>query len=117
MKIPCFHKFYSINIFLYIIIVHAISITGGFFIRIEVLTSLLLCLLMILTDVLLQISIGMIFLELILRKFKYIKNECRNIIGEKFQKIIYVIAVIATFYTFWFWIYYYPIIEQRTRFD
>lgn len=63
------------------------------------------------------ISFVLIFIELILRKFKYIKSECTNIVDEKIKKTIYGVAVTALIYILWYWIYYNPILEKQMQFD
>ncbi len=118
MKFPCIHKFYSVNICLYLIILHAISTAGTMLIELDHPDFWLLMLgINLLTIILVPASMVLVCIELILRRFNLLKIECTNIVSSKIRKIIYAATLIAVAYSLWFWIYYYPILEQLARFD
>lgn len=120
MKLPALHKYFSTNIFFYLIFLNALSLHCRFefwigsnfdylwvpFLPINAITTILI-----------PITIVFIIIELLLRKIKIIKSVNVVTLSAKTIKIIYSCAILAAIYILWFWIYYYPILEKRLKFD
>lgn len=100
MKFPCFHKFYTINVFIYLIFINVLStiISFAWIFNIELTyiwaQSVIITLL---TMVMLLIGIPCIFIELILRQKSYI-TKCNTItVNNKVKNMVYIFAIIAIF--------------------
>lgn len=120
MKIIKLHEYYSINIFIYLIFFHALSVHSMFnfwigsnydYLWIPFLP------IFIITSYLIPINIFFICLEFLFRKLKLIKSENEITLSNKALKIIYSLLILACVYIVWFWIYYYPILEKQLQFD
>ena len=121
MKFPIINKYYSINIFVYIIILCAISgcITDCFVIfeRFGYLWLLSMGLFAI-TELSTPIIIVITILEILCFQLKILKYQPLAInMSPKFQKTVYVLAAISFIYYLWFKIYYEPILDKMLQFD
>ena len=111
MKFPCVHKYYSINILIYLILIHTISTPIAFF---QIQNTLLdyiyvqALVLSLLTLILIPIDIILFFTEIILRKYRLIKTQNTVNISQSAQKAFYIITGIAIFSDIWFWLYCLP---------
>ena len=127
MKLPILNKFYSVNIFIYSVIIKAIFTflfylpfwDSQFFYNyfdylfwISCILGIICCLSVIVAD----IAIFVMPIELVLYKLKKIKRTPITI-SVKFQIIIWLIVILSLFYSYWFDTYYYPIIEQQLMMD
>ena len=111
MKFPCFHKFYTINVFIYLIFINVLStiISFAWIFNIELTyiwaQSVIITLL---TMVMLLIGIPCIFIELILRQ-KHCITKCNTItVNNKVKNMVYIFAILAIFSDIWFWLYCLP---------
>ncbi len=109
MKLPYFHRYYSINILIYLILIHAISTPIAFF---QIQNTLLdyiyvqALVLSIITLILIPIDTALILIELVLRNRGLIKKQNTVNISHAIQKTSFLITIIAIFYIIWFWICY-----------
>ena len=109
MKLPYFHRYYSINILIYLILIHAISTPIAFF---QIQNTLLdyiyvqALVLSIITLILIPIDTALILIELVLRNRGLIKKQNTVNISPAIQKPFFLITIIAIFYIIWFWICY-----------
>lgn len=127
MKISALNKFYSVNIFIYTVVIKAVS-TFLFFLPfwhsqifydyfdylfwISCILGIICCL----SEILVYITILIMPIEFVLYKLKKIKRTPITI-SVKHQIIIWLTVILSLLYSYWFDIYYYPIIEQRLMMD
>lgn len=127
MKLLVLNKFYSINIFIYAVIIDAIFTflfylpfwdSQFFYDYFDYLfwLSCLLGLVMFFSEIIVYITIFAIPIEWILYKLKKVKRTSITI-SVKFQIIIWFVVIISLLYSYWFDKYCYPIIEQQLIMD
>ena len=127
MKISALNKFYSVNIFIYTVVIKAVSTFFFFFpfwhsqifydyfdylFWISCILGIICCL----SEILVYITILIMPIEFVLYKLKKIKRTPITI-SVKHQIIIWLTVILSLLYSYWFDIYYYPIIEQRLMMD
>ena len=127
MKLPIFNKIYSVNIFIYSVIIKAIftflfflpfwnsQIFYNYFDYLFWL-SCILGIVLLFSEIALYITVFTIPIEFVLYKLKKIKRIPITI-SIKFQIIIWFIVILSLLYSYWFDTYYYPIIEQQLLMD
>ena len=127
MKISALNKFYSVNIFIYTVVVKAIS-TFLFFLPfwhsqifynyfdylfwISCILGIICCLL----EIAVYITLFAMPIEFVLYKLKKIKRTPITI-SVKYKIIIWFVVILSLLYFYWFYKYYYPIIEQQLIMD
>ena len=127
MKLPILNKIYSVNIFIYSVIIKAVS-TFLFFLPfwhsqifydyfdylfwISCILGIICCL----SEIVVYLTIPAMPIEFVLYKLKKIKRTPITI-SVKFQIIIWLIVILSLLYSYWFDTYYYPIIEQQLIMD
>ena len=127
MKLPVLNKFYSVNIFIYFVVIKAIFTFlfylsfwdseffyehFGYFFWLSCLIGIIL----LLSEVIVNIAMFLIPIEFILYKLKKITRNSINI-SMKSQILVWFIVILSFIYFYWFQIYYYPIIEQQLIMD
>lgn len=127
MKLPTLNKFYSVNIFIYAVIIEAFftflfylpfwdsEIYYDYFNYLFWL-SFLLGIVMFISGIIAYITIFAIPIELIIYKLKKIKYTPITM-SDKFQIIIWLIVILSLLYSYWFDTYCYPTIEQQLIMD
>ena len=127
MKLPTLNKFCSVNIFIYAVIIEApftflfylpfwnSQIFYDYFDYLFWL-SCLFGVIMLLSEIVVNIATFAIPIELILYKLKKVKRTPITI-SIKLQIIIWFVVIFSLLYTYWFDTYYYPIIEQQLIMD
>lgn len=127
MKLPILNKFYSVNIFIYTVVVKAISTflfylpfwdSQFFYNYFDYLfwISCILGIICCLSEIVVYITIFAIPIELIFYKLKKIERK-PIFIPIKFQFVVWLIVLLSLIYSYWFDTYYYPIIEQQLMID
>ena len=127
MKLPILNKIYSVNIFIYSVIIKAIF-TFLFFLPFwssqifykyfDYLfwLSCILGIILFFSVIAVYITIFVMPIEFVLYKLKKIKRTPITI-SVKFQIIIWLIVILSLLYSYRFDTYYYPIIEQQLIMD
>ena len=121
MKFPIINKYYSINLFIYITILCAISgcITNCLIIfeRFGYLWLLSVGIFAI-TELSIPIIIAVSLLEILCYKARLLKYQTLVInINPNLKIFIYTIAIVSFIYYLWFKIYYEPILDKMLQFD
>ena len=127
MKIPALNKFCSVNIFIYTVVINAVS-TFLFFLPfwdsqffynyfdylfwISCILGIICCL----SEIVVYITIFVIPIEFIFYKLKKLERK-PIFIPVKFQFVVWLIVLLSLIYSYWFDTYYYPIIEQQLMID
>ena len=127
MKILALNKFCSVNIFIYTVVINAVS-TFLFFLPfwdsqffynyfdylfwISCILGIICCL----SEIVVYITIFVIPIELIFYKLKKLERK-PIFIPIKFQFVVWFIVLLSLIYSYWFDTYYYPIIEQQLMID
>lgn len=127
MKLPILNKIYSVNIFIYFVIIKAIF-TFSFYLSFwdsrffynyfDYLfwLSCILGIILFFSEIVVYITILIMPIEFVLYKLKKIKRTPITI-SVKYQIIIWFIVILSLLYSYWFDKYYYPIIEQQLIMD
>ena len=127
MKLPILNKFYSVNIFVYSVVIKAIFTFLDYipFWNSEIFydyfnylfwISCILGIILLFSEIIVFITLFVIPVELILYKSKKIKRTPITI-SIKFQIIIWSVVILSLLYSYWFDTYCYPIIEQQLMMD
>ena len=127
MKLPILNKFYSVNIFIYAVIIEAVfiflfylpfwdsQIYYDYFNYLFWLTCLLGTI-MFFSGVVVYITLIAIPVELILYKLKKLERK-PVLITMKLQIFVWFIVLLSLIYSYWFDTYCYPVIEQQLIMD
>lgn len=127
MKLPILNKFYSVNTFIYAVVIESVftflsylpfwdsQIYHDYFQYLFWL-SCLLGLVMFFSEIIVYITMFAIPIELILYKLKKIERK-PLIIPIRFQFIVWFIVLLSLIYSYWFDTYCYPTIEQQLIMD
>lgn len=121
MKFPLINKYYLVNIFVYLLIICAISgILTDWFVLFERFTYLwtLSLFLFVISELMIPMAILFTLLEIILLKLKVLKYKTLEVnVSPKVQKIVYTLAALSFAYYLWFKFYYEPILDKMLEFD
>ena len=127
MNLPILNKFYSVNIFIYFVVIKAICAFVFYlpfwnseflyehFVYFFWLPSLI-GIILILSEIIVNIAMFLIPVEFILYKLKKITRNSINM-SIKSQVLIWFLVTLSFIYSYWFQTYYYPIIEQQLIMD
>ena len=128
MKLPLIHKFYSVNILIYLVIIRAISTflfylpfwnSKFFFNHFECFLwiACIIGIIVVVSELSVYMASIALPIELILYKLKKITNNNVVNVPYKIQIIVGILAIISLAYNAWFDIYYFPILDEQLRFD
>lgn len=120
MKIPIFNKYFSINLFIYILIIRALFcllISQSFIFGILGFLWFYMLYLFLVLDFFIPINILLIILELILFKTNLLKQKCTITTNSKYQVLIYITTTIAFLYYLWYTLYFKQILNEKLLLD
>lgn len=125
MKIPAIHKYYTVNFFIYITLIGAIS--HAFVFHTNLMNLLITLILWFLSlPFLIMISFEkfapfliclIIGMEMLLHERGYIQKQNQVKISPKTQKIIYFFVLISIIYILWILFYFYPMLDKYAQYD